>query len=168
MCGAPGDRRLEVCTQTDYLRAAVADLWKGVYPYFREDGRAYEFSIDFGKVKRFCFDDSAVARVEIATTRLRELTESTASKALSTAGGDKLGDNSKKIGKRKPRGPYKAERNAEIVRRVHKKVREGSSKEQAIEETADELRAKSTTIRRAYYRALKERRHSPRHCRSIQ
>jgi hypothetical protein len=156
MKGEAGDPRSEICTHTDYLRASVADLWKHVRPYFREEGLKYEFSIEDREVKQFCFDDSAVVRLKIATGRLRALTRLTAPKMPSTAGGDNFSDNSKKTSKRRPRGSYKAERNAMIVRKVDAKVRDGRSKQEAFEEIGYELSENPKTIRRAYYRALQE------------
>jgi hypothetical protein len=157
MHGAADDRRLEVCTQADYLRAGVAELWKQVRPFFRERGGEYEFSIDPPEVKRFRFDDSALTRVELSTHRLRAAT-GPASRNGPAVGGDNLSDNSKKPRKLRPRGPYDAKRQADIVRGVEAKLRKGSSKQQAIEEIADERDEKAAAIKGVYYRAQRERR----------
>jgi hypothetical protein len=157
MHGRAGDPRLEICKQTDYLRSGVAELWKQVRPYFHEQGREYEFFMDADEVKPFCFNDAAVARVEKATHRLRAAMGLTP-KAPPASGGDNSSDNPKKTKKLGRRGPYKATRNAKIVRDVKAKVREGYSREQAFEHIGGELRLKPATIRRAYYRALAERR----------
>jgi hypothetical protein len=133
-------------------------LWKQVRPYFREESGKYEFSIDDHEVNQFCFDDSAVARLEIAIDRLRALTGLTAPKVPLAAGSDNAGDNPKKTRKRGPRGPYDAKRQADIVRGVDNKVRQGSTKQQAIQEIAGERHEKATTIKGVYYRAQRARR----------
>jgi hypothetical protein len=157
MQGRAGDPRLEVCKQTDYLRSGVAELWKQVRPYFHEQGREYEFFMDADEVKRFCFNDAAVKRVEIATHRLRAAMGLTP-KAPPASGGDNSSDNPKKTKKRGPRGPYNAARNEAFFRGVEEKVRTGWTKQEAIEELAEELREKASTIKGVYYRTQRERR----------
>ena len=157
MHGAADGRRLEVCTPADYLRAGVAALWEQVRPFFREQGTEFEFAIDADQVKRFRFSDASVARVEMATHRLRAAI-GLRPNSSSDGRGDIPSDNPKNPRKRGSRGPYKAARNAEIVRKVEDKVREGYSREQAFEEIGRELSEKAATIRRAYYRAQRGQR----------
>jgi hypothetical protein len=165
--GKADDPRLEACKQTDYLRSGVSELWQQVRPYFHEQGREYEFFMDADEVKSFCFHDAVVARVERATHRLRAAMGLTP-KAPPASGGDNSSDNPKKTKKRGPRGPYQATRNEAFFRGVEAKVRKGCTKQQAIDELAEELREKASTIRGVYYRAQRERRKTRQHRRRSQ